>query len=181
MITKRISRNTFYITAFVLSAAAVIAYDGWGDSNPNISDPGLAARFLWIDTVEDDHSEQLIANYEGDHLASVVANLNYAAWKQSYAVGDFDGNGCLDLAIGIPYATVAGTPAAGQVRVLFYRPVAAAPPPGGWTTPGPQVTCKANHQEIYSMGEPPGRRLMYGQPDKEFYPQKGATASPILP
>lgn len=162
----------YIVTSLVLGATGA-AYDGWDKSNQNINDPGLIARFLWEDTVEDGNTEHLLVNYDGDHLAAVVANLNYAAWKPSYAAGDFDGNGCLDLAIGIPYASVDGIAAAGHVRVMFFRPSAPAPPPAGWTTPGPQVTCTKFREEVYSMGEADNRRRMYGKPDSAFSPQKG--------
>src|SRR5512134_3249674 len=40
------------------------------------------------------------------------------AYRTSYAAGDFNGDGFGDLAIGIPYATVAGKRAAGKVIVI---------------------------------------------------------------
>jgi hypothetical protein len=159
----------------VLAAALLqdpgLAYDGYGKSNPNITDPGVPARFLWEDVVEDGHTETIQYVNDGDHLASIVANLNYAAWKPSYASGDFDGNGCMDLAIGIPYATVLGVNAAGKVRVVFYNPTA-PPPPGG--EPGVQPTCTKGREEVYSLSETELRRRMSGMPGAQFSGVTGA-------
>ena len=152
----------------LLTLAAGLAYDGWGTNNPNITDPGVPARFLWQDVVEDGHKESIAYGSDGDHLASIVANMNYAAWRPSYASGDFDRNGCTDLAIGIPYATVSGTNAAGKVRVLFYAPVAPPPPPGGITVPGVQETCKYRGEEVYSMFETENRRRLPHSPGGTF-------------
>lgn len=115
-----------FLTLAAIFCETAPAYDGWGKSIPNITDPGMPARYLWRDAVEDGNKESLLYGYDGDHLAAIVANLNYAAMRNSYATGDFDGNGCQDLAVGTPYATVAGVTAAGRVRVLFYQPVAPA-------------------------------------------------------
>lgn len=175
-----IKKGVYFSAAWIvfLTLAAIFcetapAYDGWGKSIPNITDPGMPARYLWRDAVEDGNKESLLYGYDGDHLAAIVANLNYAAMRNSYATGDFDGNGCQDLAVGTPYATVAGVTAAGRVRVLFYQPVAPPPPPGGITAPGPQQTCKLLREEVYSMAETQDRRTMFGLPDQKFSPQRG--------
>jgi hypothetical protein len=58
----------------------------------------------------------------GDWPLSIVDNLQSKllqhAYRTSYAIGDFNHDGHADLAIGIPYATVAGKRAAGKVVVV---------------------------------------------------------------
>ena len=54
----------------------------------------------------------------GDQLLSKAAGLRYAVTPQALAVGDLDGDGFDDLAIGSPFTAVAGRTNAGRVVVV---------------------------------------------------------------
>jgi hypothetical protein len=47
------------------------------------------------------------------------AGANFGGFGTSFAVGDFNGDGCMDLAIGCPYETVDGKADAGAVYILY--------------------------------------------------------------
>jgi hypothetical protein len=81
----------------------------------------------------------------------IRGRLMSAGMRTAYAIGDFDGNGVNDLAIGIPYATVANQRAAGKVVVIYGDA-------SGLLTPGRPTPSTIT----YSSGAPLGPRRIPG-------------------
>ncbi len=55
----------------------------------------------------------------GWDLVPVAERLVHSGFRTSYAIGDFDGDGAADLAIGTPFATIDGHYPAGKVTVVY--------------------------------------------------------------
>jgi hypothetical protein len=80
----------------------------------------VALAVFWVGTPQDAHalrsrvSDLMLLDIVNDIQSQLLKN----GFRTAYAAGDFNDDGAVDLAIGIPYATVDGKRAAGKVIVM---------------------------------------------------------------